>query len=65
MAGMKPISEADKLAKQAMLEFDRDGFISVVCPKCHKNPEITMTSHGERTTVKCPCGYILYVDINF
>lgn len=39
------------LAKQAKREFERDGKVTVVCPKCQKHPSVTMTSKGERTTV--------------
>lgn len=53
------------LAKQARLEKQRNGYVTVVCPKCQGHPEITMTSKGERTIVSCPCGYIKSIEINF
>ncbi len=53
------------LAKQARLEQQKNGYVSVKCPKCNGIPEITMTSNGERTTVSCPCGYIKNIEINF
>lgn len=53
------------LAKQARLEQQKNGYVTVVCPKCKKHPEITMTSKGERTIVSCYCGYIKNIEINF
>ena len=53
------------LAKQARLEKQKNGYVSVVCPKCQEHPEITMTSKGERTIVSCPCGYVKNIEINF
>ena len=53
------------LAKQARMEYLKTGRITVECPKCHKHPEITMTSKGERTIISCPCGYVLNIEINF
>ena len=52
------------LAKQARLEHQKNGYVSVKCPKCNNTPEITMTSKGERTIVSCPCGYIKNIEIN-
>lgn len=53
------------LAKHARLEQQKKGYVTVVCPKCQKHPEITMTSKGERTIVSCYCGYIKNIEINF
>lgn len=46
------------LAKQALWEKQEQGFVSVVCPKCHQHPEVTTTPRGERTTVLCKCGFV-------
>lgn len=53
------------LAKQARLEQQKNGHVTVICPKYQGHPEITMTSKGERTIVSCPCGYIKNIEINF
>jgi len=53
------------LAKKARLEKQKTGHMTVVCPKCHEHPEITMTSRGERTIISCSCGYIKNIEINF
>ncbi len=53
------------LAKQARMEKQKNGYVTVVCPKCHEHPEIVMTSKGERTIVSCPCGYVKNIEINF
>ena len=52
------------LANQARLEQVRYGHISVRCPKCNSTPEIITTPHGERTTIRCKCGYIMNEEIN-
>lgn len=46
------------LAKQVKREFEKDGKVTVVCPKCQKRPNVTTTPKGERTTVRCECGYV-------
>lgn len=53
------------LAKQARLEQQKNGYVTVICPKCQKHPEITMTSKSERTIISCPCGYVKNIEINF
>ncbi len=53
------------LAKQARMEKRKNGYVTVVCPKCQGHPEITTTSKGERTIISCPCGYVKSVEINF
>ena len=53
------------LAKQARLEQQKSGYVTVICPKCQKHPKITITSKGERTIVSCPCGYVKNIEINF
>lgn len=53
------------LAKQARLEQQKDGYVTVVCPKCQGHPEIITTSKGERTIVSCSCGYVRNIEINF
>lgn len=52
------------IANQARLEQQMNGYVTVVCPKCQRHPEIKMTSKGERTIISCPCGYIKNVEIN-
>lgn len=52
------------LAKQARLEQQKNGYVSVKCPKCNGTPEITMTLKSERTIISCPCGYIKNIEIN-
>ena len=53
------------LAKQARLEKQKNGYVTVICPKCHEHPKIMMTSKGERTIISCPCGYVKNIEINF
>lgn len=53
------------LTKQARLEQQKSGHVTVICPKCKRHPEITMTSRGERTIISCPCGYVKNIEINF
>lgn len=57
--------ESSMLAHQARLEQLKNGYVTTICPKCHEHPEITMTSKGERTFIRCPCGYIKSGEINF
>ena len=52
------------LANQARSEQQKDGYVTVVCPKCLRHPEIMMTSKGERTVITCPCGYVKNIEIN-
>lgn len=54
-----------KLANQARLEQQKNGYVTVVCPKCQEHPEIRMTPKGERTIISCPCGYVKNIEINF
>ena len=58
-------SQSTMLAKQAKREFKRDGKVTVVCPKCQKHPSVTTTPKGERTMVRCECGYVFTGEINF
>lgn len=60
-----PLSQSSMLAHQARLEQLKNGYVTTICPKCHEHPEITMTSKGERTIIRCPCGYIKSGEINF
>lgn len=60
----KTSPQSTMLAKQAKREFERDGKVTVVCPKCQKHPSVTTTSKGERTTVRCECGYVFTGEIN-
>lgn len=58
-------SESALLAKQARLEKVRSGQITTTCPMCKQVLMMTTTSNGERTTIKCGCGYVRSTDINF
>ena len=53
------------LAKRAKSEIRSIGKTMIRCPRCNTQPEITITSGGERTIVTCECGYVHDVDINF
>lgn len=53
------------LANQARLEKQENGKVSVICPKCQDHPKITISSHGERTTIRCKCGFVRSGEINF
>ena len=57
--------QSTMLAKQARMEKMENGYVTVVCPKCHEHPKITTTSRGERSIVRCNCGYIIDAEINF
>ena len=50
--------KARELVNQAKREYDRNGYVTVLCPKCHKPPVVTITPGGERRYVKCECGYL-------
>ena len=58
-------SQGLMLAKQARLEQQKTGHITVKCPKCKGTPEIITTPRGERTIATCPCGFIKNAEINF
>lgn len=57
--------ESIMLAKQARLEKMKIGCVKVTCPKCQEHPEISSTSKGERTIIRCKCGYVKNIEINF
>ena len=50
--------KAREIVKQARLEQEKNGCVTVVCPKCHKQPVVTTTPGGERRYVNCECGYL-------
>lgn len=56
--------QSSALAYQAMLEIHETGKIQTVCPKCKTTLKISMSERGERTYVKCDCGYVYYCEIN-
>lgn len=56
--------ESIMLANQARTELLKNGYVSVICPKCQEHPKITMTSRGERTIISCACGYVKNIEIN-
>lgn len=53
------------LANQARLEQIRDGYVSTKCPKCDSTPEVITTPNGERSSVRCKCGYVASGEIYF
>ena len=57
-------SESYLLARQARREHNAGKIISVICPKCGMHPEMLTTEKGERSTVRCKCGYICDTEIN-
>ena len=52
------------LALKAQAELLRTGSTSIRCPKCGKVPVTKTTEGGERTTTRCPCGYLRSGEIN-
>ena len=52
------------LTLQAQWELLTNGSTSIRCPKCGKAPVTKTTEGGERTTTKCPCGYLRSGEIN-
>lgn len=52
------------LADRALREYMGNGSVSTVCPKCREHPEIKTTPGGERTVVRCRCGYVKNMEIN-
>lgn len=61
----QPSKESIMLAKQARRELERDSTTSVLCPRCKTHPTLTVTPGGERSKVKCECGYIYSSEIYF
>lgn len=61
----RPSKESITLAKQARRELERDLTTSVLCPMCKTHPTLTVTPGGERSKVKCKCGYIYSSEIYF
>ncbi len=60
-----PSNESSMLAKKARRELEADSTTLVLCPKCQTRPTLTITPGGERSTVRCKCGYIRNTEINF
>ncbi len=60
-----PSNESNMLAKKARQELETDSTTSVLCPKCQTRPTLTITPGGERSTVRCKCGYIRNTEIYF
>lgn len=50
-----------EIADQAVREKKQDGKVTVLCPKCKNAPKVIL--NGNRTIVKCSCGYILDAEI--
>ena len=53
--------QVKEIADQAVREKKQDGKVTVLCPKCKNAPKVIM--NGNRTIVKCSCGYILDAEI--
>lgn len=53
--------QVKKIADQAVREKKQDGKVTVLCPKCKNAPKVIL--NGNRTIVKCSCGYILDAEI--
>lgn len=53
--------QVKEIADQAVREKKRDGKVTVLCPKCKNAPKVIL--NGNRTLVKCSCGYILDAEI--
>lgn len=53
--------QGKEIADQAMREKKQDGKVTVLCPKCKNAPKVIL--NGNRTIVKCSCGYILDAEI--
>lgn len=60
-----PSDESSMLAKKAHRELEADSTTLVLCPKCQTRPTLTITPRGERSTVRCECGYIRNTEIHF
>ena len=50
------IREKYMLANQAWIELEKDSKTSVLCPKCNTHPKLI--TDGNRSKIKCECGYI-------
>lgn len=53
--------QVKEIADQAVREKKQDGKVTVLCPKCKNAPKVIL--NGNRTIVKCSCGYILDAEI--
>ena len=53
--------QGKEIADQAVREKKQDGKVTVLCPKCKNAPKVIL--NGNRTIVKCSCGYILDAEI--
>lgn len=53
--------QVKEIADQAVREKKQDGKVTVLCPKCKNAPKVIL--NGNRTIVKCACGYILDAEI--
>ena len=61
----QPSEESRILANQARKELEQSSTTSVLCPLCHTHPKLTVTPGGERSKVRCECGYIYSAEIYF
>lgn len=53
--------QVKEIADQAVREKKQDGKVTVLCPKCKNAPKVIL--NGNRTLVKCACGYICDAEI--
>lgn len=51
------------LADKARKELETGSTTSVICPRCHSRPVLTVTPKGERSKIRCNCGYIYDAEI--
>jgi len=57
----KDSTEPVKLANQAVAEMKKNGYVTTRCPECNTTPKVILD--GNRTVVKCRCGYIVDSEI--
>ena len=50
------IREKRMLVERTWIELERDSETSVLCPKCNTHPKLIV--NGNRSKIKCECGYI-------
>lgn len=55
--------EARTLVNQARYELEENAITNIVCPKCNETP--TLTVSGNRSIVRCKCGYLRNGEIIF
>ena len=61
MKKTKDLTEPITLANQAVEEMKKNGYVITTCPKCNTTPKVILD--GNRTVVKCKCGYVVDAEI--